>query len=230
MSPIAAVSVTSTIRRSGVDIVADQLLLYVSEHALVCDRQRREVHGDASASLGQLAPHERHHLADHHAIDLLYQAVALRRGQEATGRRERAVGVVSEPDQRLVVRDGSAVQRDDRLVVEDEQVLRARRAAGAYTTASGEDQRARRSCRHGRGTAGDAPLRSACRAPRSQKLEVESVVDVGIALRYSLPPAEIPARSGYVEVFDRKRHRTSSKMHNHAQTRYSHSRRRCRRH
>jgi hypothetical protein len=49
------------------------------------------------------------------------------------------------------------------------------------------------------------------------KLEVQSVVDVGIAGDIRVRRSEMHASAGYVEVFDRKRHRTSSKVHNHAQ-------------
>ncbi len=110
--------------------MAVELSLDVGEHAVVCDRQSRQVDRHAGVALGQLATHQGDHLADHHAIDLLDQAVALSCGQEAARWRERAAGIVGQPDQRLVVRDGSSLQRDDRLVVEHEQVL-AQRVAQA---------------------------------------------------------------------------------------------------
>ena len=66
----------------GGNLVADQLPLDVGEHALVCDRQSRQVDGNSSLAVGQLAAHQRDDLADHHAIDLLDQPVALGRRQE----------------------------------------------------------------------------------------------------------------------------------------------------
>jgi hypothetical protein len=49
------------------------------------------------------------------------------------------------------------------------------------------------------------------------KLEVQSVVDVGIAGDIRVRRSEMHASTRYVEVFDRKRHQTSSKAHNHTQ-------------
>ncbi len=71
-------------------------------------------------------------LAEHHAVDVTDQAVALGRRQEAAGCHQTSVRLVGEAQQRLVVRYrpprpaifGPALQRDDRLVVQHEQVLR----------------------------------------------------------------------------------------------------------
>jgi anti-sigma factor ChrR (cupin superfamily) len=114
MSEIAVVSVHA---------VALQLPLDVGEHPAVCDRQRREVHRHARVSPGELASHQCQHLAHDRAVDLLDQAVALGGGQEAHGRRKGATRIISEADQRLVVTGRTVLQRDDRLIVQDEQIL-----------------------------------------------------------------------------------------------------------
>src|ERR1700691_4678804 len=113
-----------------IDTVTVELALDVGEHASVCDRQGGQVDGHTSVSPSKLAAQQGDHLADHHAVDLLDQAIALGGRQEAAGRRERAAGIVRQADQRLVVGDRSPLQRDDRLVVKHEQVL-AQRVAQA---------------------------------------------------------------------------------------------------
>ncbi len=199
MSPIAAVSVTSTISRSGSTPVADELALDVSEHAAVCDRQSGEVDGHPRVALGKLTAHQGDHLADHHAVDLLDQAVALSRGKEAARWCERPVGIVRESDQRLVVGDGSPLQRDDRLVVEHEQVLAQRVAQAPQPWPWVQSRREEKLA--DRPWIAPAPVYRIPRArmsrARTTKLELASVVEVGIAAdirRYVTPNAARGAR------------------------------------
>jgi hypothetical protein len=105
--------------------VAGEAVLDVGEHVAIGDRQRREVHRDA-AVVAVVVGEPLGDLVEHAAVDLADQPVALGRGQEA-GRPDHAtVILVEQPHERLVVGDPPVGQRDDRLVVQDEQVVRER--------------------------------------------------------------------------------------------------------
>ncbi len=75
-----------------------------------------------------LAAQHRGDLVEHHPVDLADQAGALGRGQEAAGRDQATVGFVGETQQRLVLGHPPIRERDDRLEMQDEQILSQRTA------------------------------------------------------------------------------------------------------
>ncbi len=102
-----------------IDAVALERMLDLPEHVGIGHGQRGEVHRDARRGPGE----QRDDLLEHHPVDRADQAVALCRRQEARRADHAAAGLVGQAYKRLVVRDASVGERDDRLVVQHEQVL-----------------------------------------------------------------------------------------------------------
>src|ERR1700691_964552 len=121
-----------------IDTVTVELALDVGEHASVCDRQGGQVDGHTSVSPSKLAAQQGDHLADHHAVDLLDQAIALGGRQEAAARRSAGSEARAGP--------------------------RAARGASAQATGADAARQAWRNWPVGLDSAGAGPPQGACRA------------------------------------------------------------------